>query len=1777
MEKTNALDNISYNKYTKYFKDKEIGSFLEEFLDKKADKIIEDLNTLYENGDLKGCNDLIKKINDNRAFKIFYKDKKTTLLDIIIKKLLPNFIDSPSDILSFLRKIRFLIPQGYTMDWKFFYTFYYLLYKKNKSEITNYITFFKSLHKFIPQESVSQEDYNQLKKTFLEDILYSNKSYAISTFTYFLPKKYINEDEELQYKLFLLFKNCKNYFVGSCCMFSKIIKNNGKLCFSKNEKENDECIKTFIRYFFTNLNLYIIDDSSVKNQNYTSPTFVSNDNSKKKKKFDHSVIDVLIGLLFNENLKQYSSFIDEHLKIILNNKHLHIKENSNSSIAKNFIKFINDFVHRMYNIFHGKKYEEEINKKIVETSLIEYKKNEYLFNRLLNIVKYFNICFKKIFLYENEDTFGTLQKLFNTLGTIEASDDYMDQLLKNIDFDEYLNILNFFKDNIETKSIKFINKLQTILPLLLSKYVYKKYNKVKEFIKDIISITSSSINSANISFDINILVMFGTYFYDIKNKIKKSNIYESLIPLIEDATMTIMNNIIGFLDLICLRNNSEFSVFISSMKHFLDEEKQKKISKKYANYIEDNEIESKYLIYYFNVIDEEEHSQIFKYIFNNMIYVDNSNDTKINEYFLYPEKDEELKINMKYCSLEIIEKLVQKYKSIFSLLNFSKILNNEKDIKKFYQIYFTLINREETSFKRLGIELFNSVLNSLLNCKIKAQNLITDENDLIEYPSKENIQLINNIYKKIVLPYEKYIVEYMKENKKENVSKKIEQIIYIYIMLIQSISLTRLNIILMLNEEDPSLKEYKSIQCQIDMYKEYKNLINNSLNVIKQIHEYNSNSNNEHKLFSNQNTISSYDQIILNKLSMDSQNMTDKRTKLREKKSFLYKYFNLNDIKHFWLKKKITVMNYNYFSLMKNFVPKDDFYYTCLYIYSQNLSAVNHASNTVGICKNYMYALNKDKIKELYNNIYSFYEKTLSNIKEESETEKNIMKNISGIFLELSFLYISLFPLDMIQVIIKVIVIINLLKVKKYTNIDKSIGMILFRIRSIVHLPICSEKKYKKLFNKYSGKNDIIINEIQKIIINDKIKEYNNNYNNIIRNIFDMLLKGMSGINIFTTNFLNFFKEKKIEETMGNNIINDKEKILLFFRLKDYILEIFGKNEESYKKVVEFILNTIFSKFVPISFKYFWLKILHIFLKEEYNHYKEYQWLKFKTDEDFNNNYNKLKYDLKGKKKNEILPVRVQSIRLTKFNGNDSLNDNIKYNIDIKNYIEIIKEINEWIEEQSLIENNNNKFFNQEFMSKMLGFNKDNKGLDFKRVKILYYMMELKYIDFDKNDYIKNYKFDEKEDKKNITVVLELLVAKYYYMINKGTFTEDLRKEFWDVMKYYTNGGNKKEDEKIISFFNFFFTNCSLNSIIFIFKDSHYYEYPIDFVSKLYNLYLNSFSKFKNEQNIFNKEETNKLINNIISNDGNLILYSNELKNIMKLYFEINQYLKYDYYSFEDKYTEDIINYFNDLISKNVSKRSRYALYEIYSHFFYCLNDDLTLFNSIMPLIAKCINEFKTHDIVDLGTNMLTTIEGKFRNYNKEINLKNICDKVAEILKKEENSNDTNKLLYLQTINIVYNGQKHFNLDKLSSNDIFKCLYKVFDAIKNEDLKSKFSSIFVSHFNDLTEEENNKFIKEYQDIALKTNDEEKGNNNYIYLLMSQLLRFRVYLPDYIQEFIISLKNIYKKKKYAKGIIDSFLKIAMDNYHGAYIYMKNNISENCRDILEEMTKEKSYFV
>ena len=239
---------------------------------------------------------------------------------------------------------------------------------------------------------------------------------------------------------------------------------------------------------------------------------------------------------------------------------------------------------------------------------------------------------------------------------------------------------------------------------------------------------------------------------------------------------------------------------------------------------------------------------------------------------------------------------------------------------------------------------------------------------------------------------------------------------------------------------------------------------------------------------------------------------------------------------------------------------------------------------------------------------------------------------------------------------------------------------------------------------------------------------------------------------------------------------------------------------------------------------------------------------------------------------------------------------------------------------------------------------------------------------------------------------------------------------------------------------------------------------------------------------------------------------------------------------------------------------------------------------SSLQKISLCINEFMSVDQsakTDKGKNMLLNIEKEFQRFNKIIDFPKSCDMVVDILQKENDLRDTNKRIYLRAINVIYKTQQHLSIFKYSNQQIFDGLFKVFIMIKNEELQKNFSGIFLSYFNRLSDEENKQFIEKYQKFIfedVKPEEEDINKYNYIRILMNQLLRFKIRLPEYMQEFIIKLKIVNKKdnNKLKKIIVDA-LKLAMKYYQGSYIYMKVNISEECKNVLEEMTKEKSYFV
>ena len=1777
-----------------YYREKEIYKFMKGIIDVHIKRILLDLNNYIENGDWKNSILLINKLTIHKIFKYATEEYKIKFLDILIKKLLHNiYIYSEDDLDGVFDIIYYTLKYvtNYKIDWKFFYTLFNVTHSF-KSFVGIKSKLFISLHKYYSEDEITLDEYKIMRRTFLDDILMSRQTNAFCNFIYFFPKKYILEDDEIQLRLLYLMQNRKISFINCCVMFHKILRKNGKFCFSKDEQKNKEYIDTFIRYYFTLLDLLISGDGKVVKTNYESPIPLFNKEYIKKVRFEKSVVCVLIELLFNPNLKDVYSFVELHFTLLLNNKHLYLKEKSKDAVTKNYIAFLQSFIYGINRLFHDKVYNKEIGKFILIPK--KFDENEFLFNRLLIILKYLSLNLEKLFLFDNEGSCFSQRTLFLFLNEVKFNNDFMKKIIENINIEVYIKMLGFFKEYSETRMAKYVMKLYTIMPLLFNEYIFTNYPKVRELLKDSIQFLADNVSSANASVDIDILIIFCYEFFRIKDLSQKNKIYESLIPVIEKATEKIMNNILIILDLVAKKNYYDFQIFILSLKKFLGQEKYKKISSLYANFIENNEIESSNLDYYFLIITDEEHINLFNHMYNNLLYVDDSNNIEINKNFIYPKIDKDFNIDISKCSIEIfIEKQLQRYQRIFLFFDYTKILSNDKMVKKFYEIYFALMNQKDKKFKKFGSEFFGFVINSILECKVNEKNV------LIEYPSEYHLNVAIQMYEKIIIPYENVITDYMKKhprslkdskNKeiekeketKNKISEKLalEELLENYMRLMHKVNIGKCNILLNLNFEQVNLDAYKYIQKQIKIYKKYKALLKNSLKVINQIYEYNGGTTGNY-LFSNHNTNLYFDEILAINIKEKSQKINSRRTLYENINNIIFNN-NLNNFREIYLINKARIFNINNFETIKLIMPKEESYYTCMKLYLLCFNSVNHPSVIVSSSLSEIYSNDREKIKKIFNDIYDRFITALEKLKNDSLVEQNIMKNISNSFFEFCKFVISLFTYDSIDIIEKIFKIIMLLKTKKFLKIDTYTYSIITNMKSLLQED--HNKEMDKRYCKEYKKDNIIEGEMNKIF---NLLQENNN-----RNIY--VIKHQKNTEQFIEMFLTIlYQTEKTETDKDKKDIKYKNlnhpEIFLFYNLiTSYAISSLDKKSELYKKLIKFAFNNMIIHKSPVSARILWLKRLCTLISKEYKSYLDYEWIIFESDEEYLKFWNQVKYEVDGK---YYIPYPCERIRKEKFVFNENINKNKDYNLNLEEFLISMAEIDEYEEDQKLIKKGEMKkvFTLDEVISKFVNCHFDEKkGLDFEKAKMFYYLFKLKYIDIN-SDYISkiNYstelfnKFGKKI--KHVCVIYEFLLGKYEYMLENQLFGEKERNEFWTIMEKFTRRIDKVQDEKIYAYYHYLFKNYSLRDLEYIF-DYDFFKYPIDFAADMYYLFNKNLVFLIKETKIFKKEKTEELIARIFSTEENIILDQNYLVYVLKIYYTTNKMMNYNAYKFKDEYTEELCKHYLEILEKSDTKYRRYGLFLIYAFFFVLLNNDLTIMKKSLQKMSLCANEFMSADKTtqaDKGKNIIQSLKLDFKRFMNPVDFPALCDMIVEILKKENDSNDTNKLVYLQTINQIYKGQKHLDVFKYSNQEIFDCLFKVFTIIKNEELKKNFAGIFLSYFNGLSDEENKLFIEKYQKYIfedVKKEDEDPNKYNYIYILMTQLLRFKIKLPVYMQEFIIKLKIVNKKNnnKLKKIIVDA-LKLAMKYYQGSYIYMKENISEECKNVLEEMTKEKSYFV
>jgi hypothetical protein len=257
---------------------------------------------------------------------------------------------------------------------------------------------------------------------------------------------------------------------------------------------------------------------------------------------------------------------------------------------------------------------------------------------------------------------------------------------------------------------------------------------------------------------------------------------------------------------------------------------------------------------------------------------------------------------------------------------------------------------------------------------------------VIEYPSEYHVNMAIQMYEKIIIPYELLIIDYMKNNpknlneiknneidneNKNNTSEKLdlEELLEYYMRLIHKVNIGKTNIILKLNFEQENLEGYKIIENQIKIYKKFKLLLKNSLKVIIQIYEYNEGTTGNY-LFSNHSTNEYFDEILAINIKESSLKMEARKTLYNNINDIIFST-NLRNFLEFYMINKVRIANYNSFEIIQLIMPKEESYYTCLKLYLECINSVHHPQSIVTYSIHDFYSINKEKIQEIYDDIYN--------------------------------------------------------------------------------------------------------------------------------------------------------------------------------------------------------------------------------------------------------------------------------------------------------------------------------------------------------------------------------------------------------------------------------------------------------------------------------------------------------------------------------------------------------------------------------------------------------------------------------------------------------------------------------------------------------------------------------------------------------------------------------------------------------------------------------------
>ena len=163
--------------------------------------------------------------------------------------------------------------------------------------------------------------------------------------------------------------------------------------------------------------------------------------------------------------------------------------------------------------------------------------------------------------------------------------------------------------------------------------------------------------------------------------------------------------------------------------------------------------------------------------------------------------------------------------------------------------------------------------------------------------------------------------------------------------------------------------------------------------------------------------------------------------------------------------------------------------------------------------------------------------------------------------------------------------------------------------------------------------------------------------------------------------------EEDIKDIKYKNITHNE--IILFYDLLIlHVIPAIDKKSELFRKVVKYAFNNIILKNSPVSSRIIWIKRLIPLINDEYKYYEDFEWIIFKSGEEYFKFWDKIKYEVNGK---IYIKYPLERIKLKKFVYDEHIKINAQYNLNLEAFLISMAEIDEYEEDQKYIKKDASK------------------------------------------------------------------------------------------------------------------------------------------------------------------------------------------------------------------------------------------------------------------------------------------------------------------------------------------------------------------------------------------------------------------------------------------------------------------------------------------------------